>query len=107
MALPPLTPEERAAALAKGAEKRRERAALRSDITHGKLAVAAVFADEASPLQQDTAWRVLRAVPGIGDVKAGKMLQQAGVAPEMLKTRRIRGLGAHQRQSLLDQLGAA
>ena len=101
MAPPVLTAEERAEALRKSVAVREERAALRARMKQGKLTLAEVFEDENSPMQGATAWYVLRSIPGIGEVRAGQMLRAAGVAPDLVKTRRIRGLGANQRHALL------
>ncbi len=40
---------------------------------------------------------VLESLPGVGKVKAGRTMHDIGIS----KTRRIRGLGAQQREALL------
>ena len=43
----------------------------------------------------------IAALPGVGKVKARKIMEDIGIADN----RRVQGLGAVQKQSLLDQLG--
>jgi ribosomal protein S13 len=42
---------------------------------------------------------VLEALPGIGKVRAGQIMERLRIA----ESRRLRGLGEHQRRSLLDE----
>jgi ribosomal protein S13 len=44
---------------------------------------------------------LLESLPGVGKVKARKIMDDIGIADN----RRVQGLGAVQKQSLLDQLG--
>lgn len=44
---------------------------------------------------------MLESLPGVGKVKARKIMEDIGIADN----RRVQGLGAVQKQSLLDQLG--
>ena len=44
---------------------------------------------------------MLESLPGVGKVKARKIMDDIGIADN----RRVQGLGAVQKQSLLDQLG--
>jgi 3-methyladenine DNA glycosylase/8-oxoguanine DNA glycosylase len=96
MALPVLTPEQRADALAKAAAARAARSAAKAALAAGKLSLADVLADGESPLQRARVREVLTAMPGIGDKTAGKLLDAAGISP----SRRIQGLGVNQRRVL-------
>ena len=42
--------------------------------------------------------KVLESLPSVGKVKAKRTMEAIGVAP----SRRVRGVGAHQREKLLD-----
>ena len=44
---------------------------------------------------------LLESLPGVGKVKARRIMDDIGIAD----TRRMKGLGANQRQALLEQLG--
>ena len=45
---------------------------------------------------------MLESLPGVGKVKARRVMSEIGIADN----RRVQGLGAQQRASLLDQLGS-
>ncbi|MCL2594820.1 MAG: 30S ribosomal protein S13 [Promicromonosporaceae bacterium] len=99
MALPPLTPEQRAAALEKAAEARRVRAEIKDQLKHGKLSIADVI--EKGKID-DTVGKLkvvalLEAMPGVGKVKAQAIMLEVGIA----ETRRVRGLGQHQAAGLI------
>jgi hypothetical protein len=104
MALPVLTPEQRAEALAKAAEARKARSELLSAVKSGELSIAEVLAkaetDETVKKTKVTA--LLKALPGVGPVKAAELLEELSIA----ETRRIGGLGANQRQALIHAAGA-
>lgn len=94
MALPPLTPEQRQAALEKAAAARRERAAVKNRLKHSGASIVDV-------LQEGQANEVvgkmkvvdlLQSVPGLGKVRAGQLMERLGIA----ESRRVRGLGAKQ-----------
>jgi hypothetical protein len=99
LALPPLTPEQRAAALEKAAAARRARAELKHQLKSGGIALADVLdsgeTDEAIGKMKVVA--VLEAMPGVGKVRAQKLIESLEISP----ARRVRGLGAKQREALL------
>lgn len=99
MALPKLTPEQRAAALEKAAAARKARAELKGKLKTGELSLADVLAsaseDDIAGKMKVTA--VLKALPGIGDKRTVQIMEKLKIAD----TRRLRGLGEHQRQALL------
>lgn len=45
---------------------------------------------------------MLESLPGVGKVKARRVMDDIGIAPN----RRVQGLGTQQRASLLEQLGS-
>jgi hypothetical protein len=99
---PKLTPEQRAAALEKAAAARRERAELKQllrdgNVTLGEL-MERVDSDDAVGGMKVKA--VLTSVPGLGKVKSVRLMEELGIA----ENRRMRGLGAKQREGLLAAL---
>ena len=105
MALPPLTPEQRAAALEKAAAARRARADLKVRLKTQGISLAEVLgsgeSDEAIGKMKVVA--VLEAMPKVGKVKAQKLMDSLEISP----ARRVRGLGAKQREALLREFGEA
>ena len=101
MPLPPLTPEQRAAALAKAAAARKARAQLRDRLKHSGASLADVLAsgetDDVVGKMRVAA--VLESMPGVGKVRAQRIMEKLGISPN----RRVRGLGTHQRQALQEE----
>jgi hypothetical protein len=99
VALPPLTPEQRAAALEKAAAARRARADLKVRLKSSDTRLVDVLdsgeTDEAIGKMKVVA--VLEAMPGVGKVRAQKLMETLEISP----SRRVRGLGAKQRDALL------
>ena len=99
MALPPLTPEQRAAALEKAAAARKARAELKVRLKSGSTTLADVLdsgeTDEAVGKMKVVA--VLEAMPKVGKVRAQRIIEELEISP----ARRVRGLGAKQREALL------
>ncbi len=100
---PTLTPEQRQAALEKAAQARRARAELKEKLKMGSLSVSDLLAragsDEIAGKMKVLA--VLESLPGLGKVKARRVLDELGVS----ETRRVQGLGDQQRKKLLEILG--
>jgi hypothetical protein len=102
MALPILTPEQRADALKKAAKARQERAKLREDIKSGKITFAQVMKKSSDPVvARMRVSTLLESLPGFGKAKAAKIMAEL----EISESRRVQGLGARQRESLLERLG--
>ncbi|MBD8505283.1 integration host factor [Hoyosella sp. G463] len=101
MALPQLTDEQRAAALAKAAEARRARAALKEQLKRGGTDLKQVLADAETDeiLGKMKVSALLEALPKVGKVKARDIMTELEIAP----TRRLRGLGDRQRKALLER----
>lgn len=105
MALPPLTSEQRAAALEKAAEARRIRAKLKSKLKSSSTSLADVLAagDTDEVVGKMKVAAVLEAMPGVGKVRAQRIMERVGISP----TRRVRGLGVKQRRALEQEFAKA
>lgn len=104
MSLRPLTAQERAAALEKAAKARTIRAEVKQKVKTGKTSVAQVIiaAEHEEAIGRLKVSELLEALPGVGQVRAGVIMERIGIAP----TRRLRGLGVHQRKALIELLGS-
>ncbi len=98
MALPPLTPEQRTAALEKAAKARKERAEIKSKLKHASTTLPQVLkegqTDDVIGKMKESA--LLESMPGVGKVRARQIMERPGIA----ESRRVRGLGANQRAAL-------
>ena len=103
MPLPPLTPEQRAAALEKAASARRARADLKVRLKAGGVNVSDVLrsgeTDDAIGKMKVEA--LLESLPGVGAVRAQRIMERLAISP----SRRVRGLGAKQRDALQREFG--
>ncbi len=101
---PALTDEQRRAALAKAAEVRRVRAEVKDALKAGRVTLAAVLASAESDelVAGIKVLAIIESLPGVGKVTARQVMEQIGIA----ESRRIRGLGEHQRRALLDRFPA-
>lgn len=99
MAPPELSEEQRKAALEKAAQARRVRAEVKQLLKMGTITFAEFLdrADGDNFIAGLKVGSVLESLPGTGKVKAKRIMEQHGIAPN----RRIRGLGSRQRESLL------
>ena len=99
MALPPLTPEQRAAALEKAAAARRERAAVKNRLKYSSGSLSEVLEDgKVDPvIGKMKVTELLESMPGVGRVRAKAIMEEVGIA----ESRRVRGLGANQVAALL------
>ncbi len=105
MPLPPLSPEQRAAALEKAAAARRARAALKVRLKTSGTSLAQVL-DEGE--HDDVVGKmkvvaVLESMPRVGKVKAQQIMDELEISP----SRRVRGLGAKQREALQRRFDAS
>ena len=103
MALPELTPEQRAAALEKAAAARRARAELKDRLKKGETDLKTVLknAETDGIIGKMKVSALLEALPKVGKVKAQEIMTELEIAP----TRRLRGLGDRQRRALLERFG--
>jgi len=103
VALPPLTPEQRAAALQKATAARQARAEVKNRLKYSQ----GVLSDVIAQGQQDDVIGKLKVValleslPGVGKVKARAIMSEIGIS----ETRRVRGLGPHQARALVERFG--
>jgi hypothetical protein len=98
--LPTLTPEQRREALAKAAEARKKRAALKEQLKGGQLGLRDVLARrEDEVVGKMRVSSVLESLPGVGKVRARKLMERLDIS----SSRRVRGLGAKQKEALLGE----
>jgi outer membrane protein TolC len=98
MPLPSLTPEQRRQALAKAAEARKKRAEIKQQLKNEQLSLRDVLnrtGDDILGKMKVSA--VLESLPGVGKVRARKIMERLDISA----SRRVRGLGSKQRDSLL------
>jgi hypothetical protein len=108
VALPPLTPEQRAAALEKAAIARRERAAVKNRLKHSGASLIEVLKEGSREGGNDIVGKmkvsaVLESLPGVGKVRARRIMEEIGIS----ESRRVRGLGAQQLASLEREFGGS
>ncbi|MGO9148606.1 MAG: integration host factor, actinobacterial type [Acidimicrobiales bacterium] len=97
---PSLTPEQRHAALEKAARARRERAEIKDHLKSGRVTLRELLvkAESDEIVGKMKVLAVLEALPGTGKVKARRLMEHVGIS----ETRRLQGLGAKQREALLE-----
>ncbi len=100
MALPQLTDEQRKAALEKAAAARHARAELREKIKKGVITLDEVLDSEDPIAARMKVSALIESLPGYGKAKAAKIMNELGISP----SRRVKGLGARQREQLLEAL---
>jgi hypothetical protein len=98
MALPTLTPEQRADALAKAQAARKKRSELLASVKAGKTSIAQVLAKTDDITKKTKVAQVIKAMPGYGPAKAAAVMEEAGIDDN----RRVGGLGDQQRKKLLE-----
>ncbi|MCL3862823.1 integration host factor, actinobacterial type [Actinotalea sp. K2] len=103
MALPPLTPEQRAAALEKAAAARQARAEVKNRLKYSQGSLSEVIeqgrTDDVIGKLKVSA--LLESLPGVGKIKARAIMADIGIS----ETRRLRGLGPHQARALIERFG--
>jgi guanylate kinase len=98
---PVLTQEERAAALAKARISRSHRAEIKAEVRAGSLTVEQVLdlANSDEAIAKMRVSELLESISGVGKVRAVAFLDRMGIS----RTRRIMGLGHHQRAALIKE----
>ena len=96
---PPLTDEQRRQALIKAAEARRVRAQIKELLKEGTFSLEALLerSDTDENIGRMKVLSVLESLPRLGKVKARRTMSDIGIS----ESRRLRGLGAQQRASLI------
>lgn len=104
MALPPLTPEQRQAALNKAAEARRQRAAVKNRLKTAGATLAEVLeeAKENEVIAKMRVSELLRSMPGLGKIRAQALMERLNISA----SRRIRGLGRNQQAALVKEFSS-
>ncbi len=98
MPLPTLTEEQRREALAKAAEARKARAAIKAELKSERLSLRDILARSGDDVVgKMKVSNVLESLPGVGKVRAAKLMEKLDISA----SRRVRGLGAKQREALL------
>lgn len=105
MALPPLTPEQRSAALEKAAAARRERAEVKNRLKHSGASLSEVVREgqKNDVVGKMKVSALLESLPGVGKVRAKQIMERLSIS----ETRRVRGLGANQIAALEREFGGA
>jgi outer membrane protein TolC len=100
MPLPILTEEQRRQALAKAAEARKARAELKGQLKTERMSLRDVLSKQGDDVVgKMKVSSVLEALPGVGKVRARKIMERLDISA----TRRVRGLGAKQKDALLSE----
>jgi hypothetical protein len=95
---PPLSAEQRQQALAKASEARRRRAELKDELRSGRATLQDLLARTGDEIVgKMKVSDVLQTMRGVGKVRARKIMTRLDIA----ESRRMRGLGAKQIESLL------
>ena len=103
MALPPLTPEQRQAALQKAAASRRERAEVKNRLKNSGASISDVLAEgqRNDVIGKMRVIDLLQSMPGLGKVRARQLMERLNIS----ESRRVRGLGANQIAALHREFG--
>jgi S13-like protein len=97
---PPLSEDQRREALAKAAEARRQRAALKDRLRSGEATLKELLErTDDEIVGKLKVSDVLQTMRGVGKVRARKIMTRLDIA----ESRRMRGLGAKQIESLLKE----
>ena len=98
MPLPVLTEEQRREALVKAAEARKARAEVKDQLKNGRLALKDLLTRQSdNVVGKMKVSAVLESLPGVGKVRARKLMERLDIS----SSRRVRGLGAKQKESLM------
>src|SRR5438128_11778226 len=101
MPLPQLTEEQRRDALAKAAEARKRRAELKGQLKQERMTLRDVLAKQGDDIVgKMKVSSVLESLPGVGKVRARKIMERLDISA----SRRVRGLGAKQKDALLTEI---
>jgi hypothetical protein len=100
MPLPQLSDEQRKAALEKAAAARHARAELRENVKLGKVTLEEVLDSDDPIANRMKVSALIESLPGYGKAKAAKIMEDLNISP----SRRVKGLGARQREQLLEAL---
>ena len=104
MTIPPLSDEQRQQARSAATEARRRRAEIKQSLRSGSSTLAEVIAlaERDEVVAHAKVIDVLKALPRVGVVRAGKVMDRLDIAAN----RRLRGLGKHQTAALIAEFAA-
>lgn len=102
MPIPPVTPEQRAAALDRAVRGPEVRAEIRRGLKHGTLSMSDVLSRAATDRLVGTMQvsGLLALLPGVGEAGAAYIMEQLGIS----HARRVGSLGQSQREALMGEL---
>lgn len=101
MAVPKISAEDRAKALEKAQQVRKQRAELREQMKAGKLSIKEVVDKKDDAIVGGMRVKyVLESLPGIGKVRAKEIMDQVRID----ESRKVKGLGSRQIADLLERL---
>ena len=101
MAIPTLSPEERARALQKAQQIRSQRMEARKQLKEGKLTLETVLSEMDNEIYAKMRVKyLLESLPQVGKITAMKIMEEIGID----EARRIQGLGSRQKAQLLERL---
>ncbi len=100
---PVLSDAQRQEALKKAAKVRRERAEIKEKLKNGSTTLKQVLDQgrTSDVIGKMKVLSLLESLPGVGKVRARKIMQEL----EISESRRVKGLGARQREGLLERFG--
>ena len=103
MALPHLTPEQRAQALEKATAARRVRADIKARLKNREITLSEVLNIEKKDesIAKMRVVSLLESMPRVGVTTAAALMEEYGIA----QSRRVRGLGHVQAQALIERFG--
>jgi guanylate kinase len=98
---PVLTPDQRAAALQKATKSRQRRAEIKVELKSAKLTLSEVIdlAKNDDAIAKMRVLELIESISGVGKVRAQSFIVKLGISP----SRRIAGLGLHQRVNLIKE----
>jgi DNA uptake protein ComE-like DNA-binding protein len=99
---PPLSPEQRAAALEKAKEARAARAEIKARLKMGTLRLDQALKSDDPNIGKLKVVSLLESLPGVGKVKARKIMDDVEIADN----RRVQGLGTRQKAKWLELLAS-
>lgn len=100
MAVPNLSTEERANALAKAQEMRTKRMELRKELKAGTITLAEVLKRDDEVVTRMKVKYLLESLPNVGKITALYIMDEIGIN----ESRRVQGLGKRQLAMLLEKL---
>ncbi len=101
MAVPKLSTEERAKALAKAQEMRTKRMELRKQLKAGEVTLKSVLEDmDNEVVARMKVKYLLESLPNVGKITAKSLMDEIGIN----ESRRVQGLGKRQISQLMEKL---